>query len=321
MGLSISLETVEMLRHTMAEMKKNYDCIHEEGIRLQNKLEESAIGLGPHVSYVQDIIKKNKGLEAEAEKDVEYLIKRMLELANQMEAYILQNEPGIRFAKVKEQPAVSKEEQVQIGLLQTKQTYQPIFLDGRECKLFDHPDLIAQRGVYSQGHNSLGIDGTCGLCSSATVMNIAGYQYNEDDVVVYAMKNKLCTESGGTSARHRKQIIEGMAKVSMTTTVGTSLQDIASLVEQGKGVILAIEASYVNPEWYGPYDPMQPSGHAVTLASVVRDAKTNEIVKYVIIDSNGRNPEEARQFVEPKVLEKAFGALGAEANITNEILH
>lgn len=318
MGLSISFATVNMLRCTAEKLKGNCICIQRETHSLKRIMTEYKSCLGPHGIYVENILQKSISLEEDVERETNNLIQRILELAGQMETYIMQNESMITVSKTSDVIALQKEKQPRVMLSKTQQSYQTVFLEGRECKIFDHPDLIAQRGVYRQGHNTHGIEGTCGLCSSATVMNIAGYSYNENDVVDYAMEKGFCTEDGGTSANHRKQIIEGMGKILMKNIVGEPLQTIASYVEQGKGVILAVEASYLNPKWY---DPMVPGGHAITLASVVRDTKTNEIVKYVIIDSNGKTPEEACQFVEPKVLEKAFEKLGAIANVTTEILH
>ena len=320
MGLSISTETVAKLRHTADLLKTDNVRIVEENQRLQYCYWQNRLQLGPHTFRVEELLTNNKKLQKEVEAEVERMTQRILYLADQMETFIQQNgESSNTYGTVA--AGVKKEDKILLGLEKTQQTYQTVWLDDRECKVFDHPKQVAARGAYHQGTNSIGINETCGLCASATVMNIAGYRYSEDDVVLYAIEHGFCTATGRTTARNRNHIIEGMGNIHMSAHSMQRLEKVARLVEEGHGVIIGVDASLLNEKWYGPYDPAEPKGHAITLASVIRDAHTNEIVKYVIIDSNGPTHEKAYQEIDPMTLKRAFYALGACVNVTDEILY
>ena len=206
------------------------------------------------------------------------------------------------------------------GLAHTNQTYNTVSIDGKTVNMFDHPQNVASRGVINQGHNDLRIGGTCGLCSSGTVMNMGGNHFTETDVVGYAKDRGLCNGSGGTSPYSRSAIINGMSGIPVDTVSVGSISDLVGYIENVQGVIIAVEASLYKPEWYGDYDPNEPKGHAMVLSSVVRDPNTNEILKYVVIDSNGANAQEACQLVDPEALQRAFSVRGAMANVTKNIL-
>lgn len=206
------------------------------------------------------------------------------------------------------------------GLARTNQTYNRVSIDGKTVNMFDHPRDVATNGVINQGHNDLGIGGTCGLCSSGTVMNMGGNHFTETDVARYAKVKGLCTETGGTSPQSRSSIISGMSGIPVDSVQVGSISDLVGFVENGQGVIIGVEASLYKPEWYGDYDPNDPKGHAMVLSSVVRDPNTNEILKYVVIDSNGANAQKACQLVDPATLQRAFSIRGAEANVTRNIL-
>lgn len=206
------------------------------------------------------------------------------------------------------------------GLSHTNQTYNSVFIGGRTVSMFDHPRDAAAKGILNQGHNDLGMGGTCGLCSSGTVMNMGGNRFNETDVARYAKDRGLCNDSGGTSPQSRSAIISGMSDIPVDTVQVSSINDLVGYIENGQGVIIGVEASLYKPEWYGDYDSNDPKGHAMVLSSIVRDPNTNEILKYVVIDSNGTNAQEACQLVDPATLQRAFSMRGAVANVTRNIL-
>lgn len=206
------------------------------------------------------------------------------------------------------------------GLSHTNQTYNFVSIGGRTVSMFDHPRDVAAKGILNQGHNDLGIGGTCGLCSSGTVMNMGGNRFNETDVARYAKDRGLCNDSGGTSPQSRSSIISGMSDIPVDTVQVSSINDLVGYIENGQGVIIGVEASLYKPEWYGDYDSNDPKGHAMVLSSIVRDPNTNEILKYVVIDSNGTNAQEACQLVDPASLQRAFSMRGAVANVTRNIL-
>jgi len=83
------------------------------------------------------------------------------------------------------------------------------------------------------------------------------------------------------------------------------LNSLATCVENGKGVYISVMAGgeKYNPNgWYGS----KIGAHALVLNSVVRDAKTNEIKAFYLIDSNGENPQEASVRVSIKDLSSYF---------------
>ncbi|MCR5048167.1 MAG: hypothetical protein K6A37_04310 [Saccharofermentans sp.] len=199
----------------------------------------------------------------------------------------------------------------------TNQTYHPMLNlnNPNSTKIFDHPQDVASKGILNQQGS------TCGLCASGTVANICGNNFTENVMFAHAKAKGLCSNDGGTTPAGRSQLITSMTGVPTDVVHVKNLEDLVPYVESGKGVIIPVEASIYKSDWYGNYNPQEPKGHAIVLASVVRDAKTNEIIKYVVIDSNGRTPSEACQHVDPKVLQTAFRVRGGAANVTKNIIY
>lgn len=206
------------------------------------------------------------------------------------------------------------------GLTHTNQTYNTVTVNGKSVKMFDHPYDVAAKGVINQGNNDLGLQGDCGLCASGSFMNMAGNSFTETDMAKYAKDKGLCTEDGGTSANDRASIISGMSGIPVDVVQVNSVEDLVSYVENGQGVIIGVEASLYNPEWYGDFDPNDPGGHAMLLSSVIRDPNTNEILKYVVIDSNGDDAQSACRLVDPVTLQRAFSYWGSTADVSRTIL-
>ena len=206
------------------------------------------------------------------------------------------------------------------GLPHTNQTYNTVTIEGQTVKIFDHPHDVAAKGVINQGTNDLGLRGDCGLCASGSFMNLAGNHFSENDIAKYAKGKGLCDKDGGTNANNRASIITGMSGIPVDIVQGKSINDLVSYVENGQGVMIGVEASLYKPEWYGEYDPNDPGGHSMLLASVIRDPNTNNIMKYVVIDSNGNDPRDACQLVDPAVLQRAFSFWGSTAEISKTVL-
>ena len=171
--------------------------------------------------------------------------------------------------------------------------------------------------------------GTCGCCASGTVMNMAGFNFSERDVVSYASNNGLCStggadpaDNGGTTAMDRPAIIEGMSGIQCTNTTGLyTLEELATQVETGHGVILGVDASGLPG-----YNCAPGSGHAIVLASVVRNSSTNKIDGYYIYDSNGRvndtsgNDYDVCQFVPAETLDMCFESWGRRSNVSLQVI-
>lgn len=201
------------------------------------------------------------------------------------------------------------------GLVHTCQEITNVFLDGRNCTVFDHPfDENAGRICNQGSAYPTGPQNTCGCCSSGTIINKAGGNTNEHDIVAFAWNNGFCDNDGFTTANTISDILS-YSGVPSSNTSGTRLEELASYVEQGRGVIIAVNARRFDSNLY-----REAGGHAIVLESVIRDAQTNEILEYVVVDSNRENSVEAVRRVDAYRLERAFNDLGNQSISTNNII-
>lgn len=201
------------------------------------------------------------------------------------------------------------------GLSHTRQKTINVFLNGRNCTVFDHPFDVNSGRICNQGSAyPTGPQNTCGCCSSGTIINKAGGNTNEHDIVAFAWNNGFCDNDGFTTANTIADILT-TSGVPSTNTSGTRLQNLAEQVERGRGVIIAVNARRFDPSLY-----RQSGGHAVVLESVIRDAQTNEILEYVVVDSNRTNSVDAVRRVDAHQLERAFGDLGNQSISTNNVI-
>lgn len=201
------------------------------------------------------------------------------------------------------------------GLTHTRQETTNVFLNGRNSTVFDHPFDENSGRICNQGSAyPTGPQNTCGCCSSGTIINKAGGNTNEHDIVAYAWNNGFCDNDGFTTANTISDILT-TSGIPSTNTSGTNLENLASYVEQGRGVIIAVNARRFDPDMY-----RQSGGHAVVLESVIRDAQTHEILEYVVVDSNRENSVNAARRVSAQRLERAFGDLGNQSISTNNII-
>lgn len=201
------------------------------------------------------------------------------------------------------------------GLSHTQQETTYVFLNGRNCTVFDHPFDENSGRICNQGSAyPTGPQNTCGCCSSGTIINKAGGNTNEHDIVAFAWNNGFCDNDGFTTANTIADILT-TSGIPSTNTSGTQLHNLAEQVEQGRGVIIAVNARRFDPSLY-----RQSGGHAVVLESVIRDVQTNEILEYVVVDSNRTDSVDAVRRVSANRLERAFGDLGNQSISTNNII-
>lgn len=168
---------------------------------------------------------------------------------------------------------------------------------------YDSP-LEVDRYLYAkQGSAYTNFKGTCGLCSCANVLRLAGVDYGEKEMIDYAanqqegfFSKKLCCvnpfnpyESGGTTPAQRQQILKHFGISSSIESVKTyqngkisieTINDIAKWISEGRGVIVDVDAGlfYNSPKDYG-------KGHAVTITSVEKN-KYGDVTAFYILDSN-----------------------------------
>lgn len=186
--------------------------------------------------------------------------------------------------------------------------------------MFDHPLDGNAGAICNQGSAyPTGPQQTCGCCACGTIINKAGGMATERKMVAYAWEHKLCSNEGMTTPESWIGMLES-AGIASHDCIGSSLELIASHVEQGYGVIIGVSACTYCPELYGRYSPFKADGHALVLESVVRDAQTGEIVEYIVTDSNGISVKDSCRRVPRSQMEKAFARLRSQAVVTDEVI-
>jgi len=168
---------------------------------------------------------------------------------------------------------------------------------------YDSPMEMDKYLYAQQGSAYTNFQGTCGLCSCANILRLAGVNYSEKDMIDYAASTssgngwpqKLCTvnpfrpeSSGGTNPKSRQQILEhfgissGVFSVEMENGVASdaAIENIAQYVADGRGVILSVHAGVL---YNGR--AVRDDYHAVTVTSVTRN-KYGDVSGFYICDSN-----------------------------------
>lgn len=177
---------------------------------------------------------------------------------------------------------------------------------------YDSPNEMAQYLYASQGSAYSNFQGTCGLCSCANILRLAGVNATEKEIIDYAANThigngvfsraftgfqRLCTvngspdSNGGTNAYSRQTILEhfgissGIFNVKMDgdSVSDETINEIANFVSDGRGVIISVDANVLyNSNFPRGYSPAY---HAVTVTSVTRN-KYGDVSGFYIADSN-----------------------------------
>lgn len=170
-----------------------------------------------------------------------------------------------------------------------------------------------------QGDNAYGFEGTCGLASSADVLNQFGFDTSESEVVDHAVARNECSitddpeSSGGTTADGRATLLTEFGLPSHVEQ-GQSLEDLAADVEQGHGVIITANAGYL---WNDANHVEDGGGnHAVTVTGVARDPETGAVQGFYMNDSGTGN---AAQFVNAQTMTQAWLGAGGEEVVTDAV--
>lgn len=170
-------------------------------------------------------------------------------------------------------------------------------------EVYDSPLEVDQYLYSKQGSAYDNFKGTCGLCSCANILRLAGVNIGEKEIIDYAANiqggmfaTKLCTvnpfnpaASGGTTPKQRQQILDYFGISSSIWNVKVdengrtsidTINDIGKWISEGRGVIVDVDAGlfYNSPKNYG-------KGHAVTITSVEKN-KYGDITAFYILDSN-----------------------------------
>ena len=168
--------------------------------------------------------------------------------------------------------------------------------DGNGNQVYDSPLEMSQYLYKDQGSADSDYQGTCGLCSCANILILSGVNYGEKEVLDYAKTQSGLIEydplnpdaSGGTGPQSRREILDhfgissGIFPIKMNNGVASqeTINEIATYVADGRGVILSVHADYL---YFGR--SMGDDFHAVTVSSVVKNANGG-VTGFYIADSN-----------------------------------
>lgn len=177
-----------------------------------------------------------------------------------------------------------------------------------------------------QGNARVMFKGTCGLCSCANILRLAGVDYREGDMIDYAAGEHLCAtgsrnvgRNGGTTPASRQAILEHFgiksSIVPLDQPTGDSdafpesnIDKIAQCVSQGRGVIISVHADSL---WHNNPKPANDL-HAVTIVSVRKVG--GRVVGFYINDTGMGG---TYYYPAGKVLEALSGA---PMNVTDTII-
>ena len=173
--------------------------------------------------------------------------------------------------------------------------------------IYDHPVETEKYLYRNQGDAYKEYQGTCGLCTIANMLRLAGVNVDEKTVVDYAVKHGLCTAgdkpgyNGGTTPSDRKKILEHFGvKCSLKPCNHNSQQtinDIADYVSSGRGVNIAVTANVLDKR-YGD------GTHSIVVTSVKKDADGN-VLGFFVCDSNSGMPS---YYTADRIKKAVYGA-------------
>lgn len=194
-------------------------------------------------------------------------------------------------------------------------------LEGREVIVCGHPLEEAERLDWSQGDNSYGALGVCGINSAANVLTQCGKEgMTEEYMVGYAIDHDWCNhgfgvepcDAGGTTIYWQRQLIESHG-VDVKFCISDSMEDLAMRFESGRAGLINLNAGYL---WDEPscVDDGR-ANHAVTMTGTVRDPETGALLGITICDSGNPNP---CLFVSAKKLKLCYEQAGGTAIFTTD---
>jgi len=158
--------------------------------------------------------------------------------------------------------------------------------DGRETVVVGDPQRFAAN-CHQQGVGDY--QGTCGVASCEQVLRQFGHDgATEKDLVATAAANGLCETgqqpgvNGATTPHERVQIMNQAGEPAHIEVVGHA-DDVRSLVEDGRGVIVRANAGEL---WNDPsaYEQGQYN-HAVSVTGVAAEPKTGATQGFYINDT------------------------------------
>lgn len=170
------------------------------------------------------------------------------------------------------------------GLEHTEQDFRELD-DGNA--IFNTPHETGELLNCNQGCAVDNVEGDCGLVAIENIARLAGKHVTEADVFKIASEEGLCEAgnedpgfNGGTSFIDQCAILEKIG-IAATPFFVELAEDLADIVESGRGVIAAVDAGML---WEGfPYD----ADHAITVTSVERNPEGKPVAFYICDSGTG----------------------------------
>nr|WP_233170810.1 calcium-binding protein [Herbaspirillum sp. ASV7] len=183
-------------------------------------------------------------------------------------------------------------------------------IDGLDVVVYGNPKSYDKLD-FAQGYAVWGFRGTCGEASVANLLTIAGQYVSEKDVIEKAIANGWCDVStdnpnfrGGTMVEDQRKLLDSYG-VATGVLNDFNPEKIATLVKQGKGVLLGVN----NLELWGATQPRQfrdlvGINHVVNITGVAYSANTGALQGFYIADSGRGRPSDKARFLSLDELDK-----------------
>ena len=356
MKLSLNRESAEALRELSQVMGSARNRVAEDTITLLTVFQQEQQNIGVHGDDVNGIVQHIRAAQELTSGSLTALSGKLQETADKIEDYVrsipaVGPEPGAAAGTGStvaaqigsaggrgEQPArLLPDRTAPRSLAATQFGYSS--KDGNDFT-YDSPLELDLYLYKKQGSADPAFQGTCGLCSCANILRMAGVSYSEADMIRYASKtedehaslvqtlfggSKLCMtgqkdpgDNGGTSPQNRQDILRhfGMESDLVPVSFGTdgavsdqTMRKLADFVDTGHGVILSVHADVL---WFDQAPGMDDL-HAITVTSVTRDGAGNVMGFHVCDSANG-----GTAYYPVDKLREALS--GAPMNVTRQII-
>lgn len=198
-----------------------------------------------------------------------------------------------------------------------------VTVEGHTIEIIGGPEKEVE-GRKAQGDNPYDVRGDCGLVSSRDVLLQFGIHVSEADVVKFAVENHICAydvskpseNRGGTGTQAIVEVLHHYG-VEAHGEYGGSIEQLATNIMTGRGVIIGVESSVIWPEGEQPgFRPTGKADHAITVTGVAIDQASGTILGFYVNDSGAGN---FNRLVPVDMMKKAWVDSGGGSVVTNNV--
>lgn len=333
---AINARGVAELRALAGKLHTEADSVLDAAEALQITISVIGSDLGKYEAEISELVELNRKAIRQNWENITALAQKVLQQADKVEALLPASARSSGSALGSSSGAVScvipffPSETSPRDLAVTQFGF---VADSDGNQVYDSPmetDLFMYK---SQGSANPDFQGTCGLCSCANILRLAGIFASEAEMIAYASQakqaglfgGKLCTTgysdpalNGGTCPKDRQQILShfgidsGIFPIEFEDDGGLAeinIARIADYVSQGRGVILQVHADVLwHDAAFGEND-----SHAVTVTSVKKSCSGDVLGFYICDSADGHTT----YYPSAKVLRSLTGA---PMNVTYSII-